>query len=198
MAVRPSPVVAALALALALSLVGLSRLQASAKPPAASSTTTAPATPTAETPPKNEEPTIDHQPVECSVPGKNTRICAYVLDDGEVKRVRAYFRAEKQEAFYWSDMAFDGIQFCATLPVAKKDVLTIEYYIWAVDDEFQSIRTRSYIVSLDPKSPCAYPVVDEDAERISKLVVHATSEKQGQAIEGFEQQGVAEFVAANK
>lgn len=170
----------------ALSLLALPQPPATAPAPAP-----APA-------PANEEPTIDHQPVECSVPGKNTRICAYVLDDGEVKRVRAYFRAEKQEAFYWSDMSFDGIQFCATLPVAKKNVLRIEYYIWAVDDEFQSVRTRSYTVSLDPKAPCAYPVVDEDPDRISKLVVHATSEKQGGTLEEFEAQGVTEFVAATK
>jgi hypothetical protein len=149
-------------------------------------------------PAKSEEPTIDHQPIECSVPGKNTRVCAYVLDDGEVKRVRVYFRAEKQEAFYWSDMAFDGIQFCATLPVAKKNVPGVEYYIWAVDDEFQSVRTRSYPVSLEPKSPCAYPVVDDDPERVSKLVVHATSDKQGKSIEEFEEQGIVEFVAAKK
>jgi hypothetical protein len=140
-----------------------------------------------------DEPTIDHQPVECSTPEKNTRICAYVLDDGEVKRVRAYFRAEKQEAFYWSDMAFDGIQFCATLPVAKKDVALLEYYIWAVDDQFQSTRTRSYPVSLSPTAPCAFPVIDEEPERISKLVVNATSEKQGTAIEEFEERGIVQF-----
>ncbi len=74
-----------------------------------------------------EEPVIDHQPVECSIPQKNTRICAYVLDDGVVKRVRAYFRAQKQQAFYWTDMTFDGIQYCATLPVAKKKVRNLEY-----------------------------------------------------------------------
>lgn len=143
--------------------------------------------------PAGEEPTIDHQPVECSSPDKNTRICAYVLDDGEVKRVRAYFRAEKQEAFYWSDMAFDGIQFCATLPVAKKNVTLLEYYIWAVDDQFQSTRTRSYPVSLSPTAPCAFPVIDEEPERISKLVVNATSEKQGTAIEEFEERGIIQF-----
>jgi hypothetical protein len=145
-----------------------------------------------------DEPVVDHQPVECSVPEKNARICAYVLDDGEVKRVRTYFRAEKQEAFYWSDMAFDGIQFCATLPVAKKGVPSIEYYIWAVDDEFQSIRTRSYSISLVPTSPCAYPVVDEDPARVSNLVVYATSEKQGKKIEGFEEQGIVEFHSSKK
>ena len=145
-----------------------------------------------------EEPGIDHQPVECSSPDKNTRVCAYVLDDGEVKRVRAYFRAEKQEAFYWSDMAFDGIQFCATLPVAKSNVVTLEYYVWAVDDEFQSVRTRSNPVSLSPTAPCAFPVIDEEPERIGKLVVNATSEKQGAAIEEFEARGIIKFVPLGK
>jgi hypothetical protein len=145
-----------------------------------------------------EEPTIDHQPVECSTPEKNTRICAYVLDDGEVKRVRVYFRAEKQEAFYWSDMAFDGIQFCATLPVAKKNVPTLEYYVWTVDDQFQSSRTRSNLVSLSPTAPCAFPVIDEEPERIGKLVVNATSEKQGTAIEEFEERGIIQFVPLRK
>ena len=37
-------------------------------------------------PPGADEPLVDHQPVECTVPEKNARICAYVLDDGEVKR----------------------------------------------------------------------------------------------------------------
>jgi len=145
-----------------------------------------------------EEPTVDHQPVECSAPEKNTRLCAYVLDDGEVKRVRAYFRAEKQEAFYYSEMAFDGIQFCATLPVAKKEVSVLEYYIWAVDDQFQSTRTRSYPVSLSPTAPCAFPVIDEEPERINKIVVYATSEKQGDKIEGFEERGIIQFVSLRK
>ena len=44
-----------------------------------------------------EEPTIDHQPVICSSPGRNTRVCAQVLDDGEVKRVRTYFSSLQAE-----------------------------------------------------------------------------------------------------
>jgi hypothetical protein len=145
-----------------------------------------------------DEPVIDHQPVDCSIPEKNPRICAYVLDDGEVKRVRTFFRAKGQDAYYWTDMAFDGIQFCATLPVPKKNVPFIEYYVWSVDDEFQTSRTRAYEISLVPTSPCAYPVVDDDPERTSQLVVHATSRKQGDEIKEFEQQGIVEFVPADK
>ena len=145
-----------------------------------------------------DEPIIDHQPVECSVPEKNARICAYVLDDGEVKRVRVYFRAEKQDAYYWSDMAFDGIQFCSTLPVPKKKVKAIDYYVWSVDDAFETSRTRPHRISLRESSPCAYPVIDEDPQRTGNLVVHATSEKQGKKIKDFEDRGIQSFVPSSK
>jgi hypothetical protein len=91
-----------------------------------------------------EEPIVDHQPVVCSLPGKNPRICAYVADDGEVKRTRAYFRPAGKELFYWTEMTFDGIQYCATLPIAKSDVKGVDYYVWTIDDNFESARTRTY------------------------------------------------------
>ncbi len=145
-----------------------------------------------------EEPLVDHQPILCSLPGKNARVCAYVADDGEVKRVRAYFRAKRQEFFYWSEMTFDGIQYCATLPIAKKSVKGIEYYIWAIDDNFESQRTRTYRISLVPEAPCEYPVFDDDLERSSKLVVNATSPKQGKSIDDFGDTGIVEFIPVAK
>ena len=145
-----------------------------------------------------DEPIIDHQPVECSVPNKNPRICAYVLDDGEVKRVRVYFRAERHDAYYWSEMAFDGIQFCSTLPVPKKKVKAIDYYVWSVDDAFETSRTRPHRISLSETSPCAYPVIDEDPERTANLTIYATSEKQGKKIKDFEERGIRSFVASSK
>jgi len=145
-----------------------------------------------------DEPTLDHQPVECTVAEKNPRICAYVLDDGEIKRVRVYFRSDRQDAYYWSKMVFDGIQFCATLPLAKGDVQAIDYYVWTVDDEFQITRTRPYEISLSKTASCSYPVIDEDPERIANLVVNATSATQGDKIKDFEQHSVSEFVSAKK
>jgi len=145
-----------------------------------------------------DEPTLDHQPVECSVPEKNPRICAYVLDDGEIKRVRVYFRSDRQDAYYWSKMVFDGIQFCATLPVAKGNVNAIDYYVWTVDNEFEITRTRPYEISLRKTASCSYPVIDEDPERIANLVVNATSAKQGDKIKDFERDSVAKFVPTKK
>ena len=146
----------------------------------------------------NDEPLIDHQPVECTVPEKNARICAYVLDDGEVKRVRVYFRSQNQDAYYWSEMAFDGIQFCATLPVARDKVRHIDYYVWSVDNEFQTARTRPHKISMSESSSCSYPVIDEDPERIASIVVNATSSKQGNKIKDFEEKSVAKFNPTKK
>ena len=145
-----------------------------------------------------DEPMIDHQPVECTVPEKNARICAYVLDDGEVKRVRVYYRSQNQDAYYWSEMAFDGIQFCATLPVAKDKVRHIDYYVWSVDNEFQTARTRPHKISMLESSSCSYPVIDEDPERITNIVVNATSAKQGNKIKDFEEKGVVQFNPTKK
>ncbi len=145
-----------------------------------------------------DEPLIDHQPVECTVPKKNARVCAYVLDDGEIKRVRVYFRSQNQDAYYWSEMAFDGIQFCATLPVAKDEVRHIDYYVWSVDNEFQTARTRPHKISMSEGSSCSYPVIDEDPERITNIVVNATSAKQGNKIKDFEEKGVAKFNPTKK
>ena len=146
----------------------------------------------------SEEPLIDHQPVICSLPQKNPRICGFIADDGEVKKVRVYFRAQKQETFYWSEMVFDGIQYCATLPVAKDSVRTVEYYIWAIDNDFETQRTRTYGISVEPDTPCEYPVFDEDPERVSNLAVYATSPKQGKSIRDFEKEGIVTFVPAAK
>jgi hypothetical protein len=145
-----------------------------------------------------DEPIIDHQPVICSLQERNPRICTYVADDGEVKKVRVYFRAEKQEAFYWSEMSFDGIQYCATIPVAKKSVRAVEYYIWAIDDNFESQRTRTHKTSVAAETPCEYPVYDEDPARTSNLVVYATSSKQGDSIRDFEKDGIVRFVPVAK
>ena len=142
----------------------------------------------------SEEPLVDHQPVLCSLPGKNPRVCAYVADDGEVKRTRAYFRAAGKELYYWTAMTFDGIQYCATLPIAKSDVKGVDYYIWTIDDEFESKRTRTYTMSITPEVPCEYPVFDDDPGRTSNVEVNATSEKQGEELSDFSDKGVVKYV----
>ena len=145
-----------------------------------------------------DKPVIEHQPVICSLPAEHPRICALAADDGAVKKVDVFFRAAGQTAFYRSGMTFDGIRFCATLPVPERSVRTVEYYVRAIDDEANIERTIDFDMAVDPNRSCEYPVTDQDPERTSQLVVYATIAKQGKKIKGFERQSVARFVPVKK
>ncbi len=145
-----------------------------------------------------DKPVIDHQPVVCSLPEKHPRICALVADDGAVRKVDVFFRAEGQTAFYRSEMVWDGIRYCATLPVPLKSISIVEYYVRAIDDEVLIERTIDFRMAVDPNRSCEYPVIDQDPERTSRLVVHATVAKQGRKIRGFERTGIARFVPVKK
>ncbi len=145
-----------------------------------------------------DKPVIDHQPVVCSLPAEHPRICALAADDGAVRRVDVFFRAAGQTAFYRSPMTFDAIRYCATLPVPLKSVTTVEYYVRAIDDEANIERTIDFRVTVDANRSCEYPVIDQDPERTSQLVVYATIAKQGKKIRGFERRGIARFVAVKK
>lgn len=145
-----------------------------------------------------EKPVIDHQPVVCSLPEAHPRICALAADDGAVRRVDVFFRAQGQKAFYRSKMEWDAIRYCATLPVPQRSVKVVDYYIRAIDDEVQLERTIDFQISVDPNTSCEYPVIDQDPERTSRLVVYATVAKQGKKIRGFERDGIARFVPVKK
>ena len=135
-----------------------------------------------------EPPFIDHQEIPCSLPEAHSRVCATIADDGTVRRAKLFFRAAGQTAWYWTEMAFDLSQFCATLPKPDDDVEAIEYYLWAMDDEFETERTRDQQVDLD--RGCPHPVIDDDAERTANLEVHATIKKQRKKLRGFALDGV--------
>lgn len=145
-----------------------------------------------------DKPFIEHQPIVCSLAEKHPRVCALVADDGAVKKVDVFFRAAGQTAFYRSEMIFDAIRYCATLPVPKKSVSIVEYYIRAIDDEALIERTIDFRIDVDPAKSCEYPVIDDDPERTSQLVVHATVVKQGKKLRAFDKRGVLRFVPVGK
>lgn len=137
-----------------------------------------------------DPPLIDHQEVSCSLQGKHPRICATIADDGVIKRAKIYFRAAGQSTFYWSEMTLDFRNFCATLPIPDAAVKEVQYYLWAIDDGLEIERTSDLSIVVDPQKSCDHPVIDEDPERTSNLVVHATSKKQGKKLKGFDRTGV--------
>ncbi len=134
----------------------------------------------------NDPPLVEHQPAQCSVVSKPIELCASVLDDGDIAKVRAYFRRPGEKEYLVSEMAFEGARFCTTLPGVKAGKLrTLEYYIQATDTEYESKRTSTYQLQIQTEEDCAFPAVQKDPKKASAITVYATSPKQGQKLPDY-------------
>lgn len=131
-----------------------------------------------------ESPTVEHQPVPCTVPGKPVSLCASITDDRQVAKARVYFRPRGEKFYSFVDMTFGGINFCGTLPAPReRKVEAIEYYVQGVDDEYDAQRTSTFQMNVLPEGVCEFPPIEKDAERAAAIVVHATSARQGKKLD---------------
>lgn len=116
-------------------------------------------------PQPNEAPAIRHDPPACGSPARRLRVCAYVVDETGIAQVRLNFRARSARAYHWTPMAFDGALYCAWLPAPLPETSAVDYYVEAVDDQFEPSRTAdlSFPVrpdcSLSPPGPAPPPAV---------------------------------------
>jgi hypothetical protein len=135
-------------------------------------------------PVRAEAPAVEHQPSPCTVPNKPVTLCATVTDDGQVAKVRLYFRASGEKFYNVVDMAFGGINFCGTMPGPRENkVQSVDYYIQGVDDEYESKRTSTYQLLVQPEGACEFPPVEQNAQKAASIRVFATSEKQGKKLD---------------
>lgn len=134
----------------------------------------------------NDPPSVEYQPAECALVGRPIELCATVLDDGDIAKVRAYFRKPGDKEFYAVEMAFGGARFCATLPAVKAGKLkTLEYYIQAIDTEYETKRTSNYQIQIQGEEECAFPAVQKDAKKAAAIVLQATSPRQGTKVPDY-------------
>jgi hypothetical protein len=130
-----------------------------------------------------EAPSVEHQPSPCTVPDRLSTLCATVTDDGQVAATRLYFRAAGEKFYSFVDMAFGGLNFCGTIPAPRGGkVEAIEYYVQAVDDQYESQRTSTFVMTVQPESVCEFPPVEKDPAKATGIVVKATSQKQGKKL----------------
>jgi hypothetical protein len=130
-----------------------------------------------------ESPTVEHQPVPCTIPGKPVSLCASITDDNQVAKARIYFRPAGEKFYSYVEMSFGGINFCGTLPAPREGKTSaIEYYVQGVDDEYDAQRTSTFQMNILPEGVCEFPPVEKDAARAASIVVHATSSKQGKKL----------------
>ena len=137
----------------------------------------------ASTPAWADPPSINHQPSPCTVPDKPITVCATVTSDAQVKKASIYFRPTGEKFYSFVDMQFGGLSFCGTLPAPRQGKLqSFEYYVQAVDDHYDSQRTSTFLVSVQPEGVCEFPPVEKDPAKATGIVVHATNQKQGKKL----------------
>lgn len=140
----------------------------------------------------DELPLVEHQPSPCTAPGEPFRLCAKVSDDVGVGKARVYFRRSGETYYAFTDMAFDGLAYCATLPAPRAGrTRAVEYYVQALDSAYQAQRTSTFVLQVKAAAECEFAPVESDAARRADIKVYATHAKQGKKLgDGFHDAGV--------
>jgi hypothetical protein len=139
----------------------------------------------------SDPPAVEHQPALCTVREKPISLCAAISDDGSIAAARLYFRREGEDYYAFVDMTFTGISYCGTLPAPRDKTKAIEYYVQAIDDEYQPTRTSTFRLPVQPEGLCEFAPVEKDAAKAASIRVYATNRKQGKKIDsGFVADGV--------
>ncbi len=138
-----------------------------------------------------EPPSVEHQPQPCTVPDKALALCANVTSDRQVAKARVYFRSAGEKFYSFVEMVFGGLSFCGTLPAPREGkVKTLEYYVQAVDDQYESTRTSTFQMAVQPT--CEFAPEEKDAAKAAAITVYATHKDQGKKLsEGFQGAGVS-------
>jgi hypothetical protein len=143
----------------------------------------------------NDPPLVEHQPPQCSVVSKPIELCATVLDDGDIAKVRTYFRRPGEKEYLVSEMAFEGARFCTTLPGVRPGKLrSLEYYIQATDTEYETKRTSTFQLQIQAEEECAFPAIQKDPKKAAAITVLATSTKQGNKVPDYLEPAGVTFV----
>lgn len=140
----------------------------------------------------DDPPSIDHQPIPCSIPAKPISVCASITDDAMVAKAKLYFRPSDDKFYSWVEMSFGGLQFCATLPAPREGKLkSFDYYLQAIDDQYQSQRTSTFQMAVQPEGVCEFPPIEKDAARAASIKVFGTNARQGKKMnDAFDPTGV--------
>ncbi|HEY6548874.1 MAG TPA: hypothetical protein VI589_13255 [Vicinamibacteria bacterium] len=128
----------------------------------------------------DDPPAIEHQPAACTIPNQTISLCASISDDGTVQKARIYFRKAGEDYYSFVDMAFQGLNYCGTVPAPREGkIKTLEYYVNAIDDQFQPQRTSTFQMVIQPEGVCEFPPVEKDAKKAASIRVFASNKKQG-------------------
>jgi hypothetical protein len=87
---------------------------------------------------------IEHSGVGCVVADRFPRLEAKIAAVTGTARVRAYFRAEGTQPWYFVEMKSEAGSWWAALPKPKKSLHRLSYYLEATGAGFETSRTTEY------------------------------------------------------
>lgn len=89
-------------------------------------------------------PRILHDELKCVRAGEYLVLQAFIEPADGLITVKAYFRANLYSQFYYVEMTREGDLFQGVLPKASNEITGIHYYLEAVDESYNSVRTAEY------------------------------------------------------
>ena len=114
------------------------------------------------------------------MPDKPLSLCAAISDDGNVATARLYFRRAGEDYYAFVNMAFTGVSYCGTVPGPREKAKAIEYYVQAVDDNYQPTRTSTFRLPVQPEGVCEFPPLEKDAAKAAAIKVDGDEPQAGQ------------------
>ena len=140
----------------------------------------------------DDPPVLEHQPAACTDANKGVYLCAAISDDQNVSAARLYFRKAGDDFYSFVDMRFGGINYCGTLPAPREGkVRVVEYYVQAVDDQFQAQRTSTFQLKVLSPGQCEFAPIVKGTGAPEPIKVFATHKKQGAKLDdAFDRLGV--------
>ncbi len=130
----------------------------------------------------DDPPLVEHQPVACTISGRALELCATISDDSAVANARLFFRRAGADYYNYVVMEFTGLNYCGTIP-GLRDGKGVDYYVQAVDDQYQPNRTSTFQLNVQPEGVCEFPPIQKDAAKAASIKVFATNKKQGKKLD---------------
>ena len=93
---------------------------------------------------------------------------------------RLYFRRAGEDYYAFVNMAFTGVSYCGTLPGPREKAKAIEYYVQAVDDNYQPTRTSTFRLPVQPEGVCEFPPLEKDAAKAAAIKVFGHEPQAGE------------------
>lgn len=140
-------------------------------------------------------PEIQHAPLLCLEPASFPELDARVISASAVQRTRIYFKAHQFPDWYYVEMkAVEAAKYMALLPQPMAGTTHIDYYVYALDSQFQTGQTDQYMPSV-AKDRCTIEKKRDDKRKPTpQIVVGGTKEGQPPIPPGFRGLGIVAFI----